>query len=213
MALRVSRLEPGARSVLPWVGILSTNQLPSVRLRYFLTCLLAITLLHTDVLSQDRDDVGHPTSCQHAELAALDSLEGSWTVHGSVRLPDGEWADVKGRAQIAGDLEGCVLFERYEDDRFDGSFAAIAVYSFDAIDGRLQKTWVDSAHGLATLFRGGPVGDKTIFSASKEIRGTTHHFVEEYRFDGPDRFVHERRRATGDRKSWRATSRLIYERK
>jgi hypothetical protein len=151
--------------------------------------------------------------CYHPEFAALDYLQGEWNVSGSVRMADGEWDDVNGRSKIAPDLDGCVLIERYGDDRSAGQFSAIAIYSFDPIDGRLQKTWIDSAHGLATLYRGGTVDSKIVFSASKEIRGTGHYFVEEYEVDGSDGFLVQRRRATGDRRAWRATSRVEYRRK
>ena len=160
-----------------------------------------------------RQEQQHPTACSHEEFSALDHLAGDWTVSGSIRLPDGEWEEITGRARFSEDLDGCILIERYEDDRSAGAFSAIGLFSYDAIDGRLQKTWTDSQHGLTLLYRGGVVDGKMVFSASKEIRGTMHYFVEEYDFDGSDRFVHARRRATGDRNTWRATSRLVYERR
>ena len=163
--------------------------------------------------TQDTDQHHEGGACGGDELATFRSLEGDWSVSGSVRRPDGEWEEVSGSSRFAVDLDGCVLIERYEDSRSSGPLSAIATFSYDPIDRRLQKAWVDSGHGSILLFRGGLVGDKTVFSTKKEIRGTTHHFVEEYGFDGSDRFVHERRRAAGDRKIWRATSRVVYERR
>ena len=177
-------------------------------------CLVVVASIGIGPASAQEEHLpnGQHAECYHPEFAALDYLQGEWNVSGSVRLADGEWDDVDGRSKIAPDLDGCVLIERYRDDRSAGPFSAIAIYSYDPIDGRLQKTWIDSAHGLTTLYRGGTVDSKIVFSASKEIRGTGHHFVEEYSFDGDDRFVHERRRSSGDRKAWRATSRLVFER-
>ncbi|NNE35887.1 MAG: DUF1579 family protein [Rhodothermales bacterium] len=162
--------------------------------------------------AQDNNPDEHAATCHHEEFVVLDFLEGEWAVSGSVRLPDGEWKDVTGSSTIESELDGCILIERYHDDRADETFSALAIFSHDPIDNRLQKTWIDSAHGMATWYRGGPVESEIIFSASKEIRGTLHHFVEEYEPDGRDRFVVQRRRSTGDRRAWRATSRIEYVR-
>ncbi len=176
------------------------------------SAILIMGLLTGPLQAQDPGSVEHP-ACYHEEFQALDFLSGSWSVSGSVRRPDGEWEDVDGTSEIVRDLGGCILSERYEDDRSEGRFFAVATYSYDPIDRRHQKTWIDSAHGLATHYRGGEVSGKIVFSSSKEIRGTVHHFVEEYTVESASTFVLERRRATGNRQSWRATSRITYERR
>jgi hypothetical protein len=181
-------------------------------LRRFLILLLAAAATSPAAVSQDVTDHQDADACASSELDTFRALEGDWSVSGSVRRSDGEWEDVRGTAHFAVDLDGCVVIERYGDNRSAGPLSAIATYSYDSIDSRLQKTWVDSGHGATMLFRGGLVGEKTIVSARRDIRGTEHHFVEEYDFDGSDRFVHERRRAAADRTTWRATSRLVYER-
>ncbi len=181
-------------------------------LRRCLILLLATAATCPAARSQDAADHDGAAACGSTELATFRALEGDWSVSGSIRRANGEWEDVRGTSHFAVDLDGCLLIERYADNRSGGPLSGIATYSYDAIDGRLQKTWVDSGHGTTLLFRGGLVEAKTVFSTSKEIRGTKHHLVEEYGFDGSDRFIHERRRATGDRKTWRATSRLVYER-
>jgi hypothetical protein len=176
--------------------------------RRYLFLIVLIGTVPRGALGQDE----RPPSCTTDELKTLLALEGEWNVHGSIRLPDGVWDEVAGRARFSVDLDGCVVIERYEDDRSAGPLSGLAMYAFDPLDGRQQKTWLDSVHGSILLFRGGPVGDKVIFNSKRDIRGTTHYFVEEYAFESKDRFVHERRRAKGDRKTWRATSRLMYER-
>ena len=153
-----------------------------------------------------------PPCTEHEAMAAFRFLAGSWTVTSRFRLPDGRWDETVASAIVEPELGGCVLRERYRGSRDGKPFAARALLSYDALAGRLQKTWVDDGHGTALQYRGQRRDDRIELTTTVTVRDRAVRLRHLYANIDADRFELSSARSFDDGATWRDGWHQVYER-
>jgi ketosteroid isomerase-like protein len=148
--------------------------------------------------------------CWHDDFAAFSFLEGVWRVEVEERLASGAWEKGGARSWIAPDFEGCILVENYAGARGGDTFGGRALYGFNSVDRRLQRVWVDSEHGMLTVYEGARTDDEIVLDYRMVLRGKPTILRDVFFAIGADSFRVENRRSNDDGRTWDVTARLRY---
>jgi Protein of unknown function (DUF1579) len=110
--------------------------------------MLALVLLSSLALAP------HSSTCPVSADKALAQLPGSWLVT-TVSLRDSGVRDSSvGRANIAPDLEGCLLIERYTGAAQVSPLQMLAIWGVNGRNGDFQRILTHSRHGAFGLYEG-----------------------------------------------------------
>lgn len=176
-----------------------------------LVTALAVALLAASVVTPHAQTEEGPP-CWHPEFDAFSFLKGEWRVRYEDRLGDGTWEKGDARSWIMPDFDGCLLVERYGGSRAGKPFAGRAFYGFNSVNGRLQRMWSDSEHGMLTTYEGVLAGHEIVLDYRMVLRGQPVILRDVFLAMSADSFKVENRRSNDDGKTWLVTSKLVYVR-
>jgi len=182
------RRTPGWRRALPWLAIAGWLGAAD------------------DTAAQDH------AGCLSEAMRSLTFLVGDWQVASRYRGMDGVWEATTARSTITAELDGCLLLERLTGVRDGAPFAAIASLTFDALEGRLRRTWVDSGHGLLVVYDGVLEDDALTLTAHLAVRGREVQFQHALSALSPDGFELHSRRSVDGGATWDTGWTLLYTR-
>jgi hypothetical protein len=152
--------------------------------------------------------------CMHPLLEAFQFMRGEWTVEAETRLGNGVWERSEARSVIRPLFDGdCVLVEHYTGTRDGRPFTARASIGFNNVNNVLQFEWIDSEHGMLTLFEGGLDGDTIVLDYRMILRGNPVTLRQVFFDIEADSFRHEDRRSNDAGVSWDVSGRARYTRR
>ncbi len=171
--------------------------------------VVALLLVTTVSIAQSQEP---QPPCWHAEFDAFTPLIGEWTVRAENRLPDGKWEASDARCWITREFKGCMLREHYSGKRLGMPFEARGLYGFNNANGKLQRVWVDSEHGMLAVHEGSKVGDTVVLDYEMMLRGYKVILRDVFSGMTSDAFRLERSRSNDQGKTWDVTSKLVFTR-
>lgn len=153
-----------------------------------------------------------PFSCADTVQQALGGFAGSWKVEAIFRAGEG-WDSTNATSRFTPDLNGCLLREDYRGTRYGEPYQFLALWGANGMpDGRIQRFFSHSQHGILGVASGGFQGDTLILDDNIRLNGNP--VLQQYRFTRPDSrmFSQVNRRSTDGGASWIVTLRATYRR-
>lgn len=151
---------------------------------------------------------------QHeTKIHELDFLAGKWKVETHLRLSaQGPWDTSVARSVIAWSLKSRILVEQYTGTRQGKPFLIQSMFGYNNANGLLQKTFVDSEHGVLVLFEGSR--DKDTVYLDKSItfaNGNSVRLRTAYYLVSEKEFLVVSMRMPAGATGWDVTSRMRYK--
>ena len=150
--------------------------------------------------------------CLSDAMRSLSFLVGEWQVQSRYRNADGTWEQAVMHSRITSEFAGCALQERFSGSRGGEPFQAIGFLAYDALDDKLQRSWIDDGHGLLVLYKGSRTEDVLELSTRLTLHGEEILFQHVYSDLSQDSFRLQSRRSLDDGETWDTGWYLKYRR-
>ncbi|MEZ4584873.1 MAG: hypothetical protein R2909_00525 [Gemmatimonadales bacterium] len=152
-------------------------------------------------------------ACADSVASALGALRGEWEVEAHFRDGPDRWDSTRAVSSIRPDLQGCLLREDYRGTRYGEPYAFLALWGANGLpDGRIQRFFSHSRHGILGLASGDFRGDTLVLEERLTLRGRPliqQVLVTRLTAEG---FRQVNRRSTDEGRSWTETLRAVYRR-
>ncbi|MGE0555137.1 MAG: hypothetical protein AB7R55_17040 [Gemmatimonadales bacterium] len=152
-------------------------------------------------------------ACADSVARVLGVLRGEWEVEAHFRDGPNRWDTTRASSSIRPDLRGCLLREDYRGTRYGEPYEFLALWGANGPpDGRIQRFFSHSRHGILGLASGDFRGDTLVLEERLTLRGRPLIQQVLITRPTPDGFRQVNRRSTDEGLHWTETLRAVYRR-